>query len=41
MPKAKGTAALSGAGFMRLVKNVGEAVSKMTSKMEESDQVML
>ncbi|XP_062516302.1 sorting nexin-2-like [Corticium candelabrum] len=38
MPKAKGTAALSGAGFMRLVKNVGEAVSKMTSKMEESDQ---
>jgi sorting nexin-1/2 len=37
LPKAKGTSALSGAGFMRLVKNVGDAVSKMTSKMEESD----
>ena len=24
---------------MRLVKNVGDAVSKMTSKMEESDHV--
>ena len=39
LPKAKETSAVSGAGFMRLVKNVGDSISKMTSKMSESDEV--
>lgn len=38
LPKAKETSAVSGAGFMRLVKNVGDSISKMTSKMSESDE---
>lgn len=41
LPKAKETSAVSGAGFMRLVKNVGDSISKMTSKMSESDEVYL
>lgn len=41
LPKAKETSAVSGAGFMRLVKNVGDSISKMTSKMSESDEVFL
>jgi len=40
LPKAKETSAVSGAGFMRLVKNVGDSISKMTSKMSESDEVV-
>lgn len=41
LPKAKETSAVSGAGFMRLVRNVGDSISKMTSKMSESDEVLL
>lgn len=37
LPKAKETAAMSGAGFMRLMKNVGESFSKMTGKKTETD----
>ena len=39
LPKAKETAAMSGAGFMRLVKNVGESISKMAGKKSDSDKV--
>ena len=30
---------MSGAGFMRLVKNVGESISKMAGKKSDSDKV--
>lgn len=39
MPKAKQTAAMSGAGFMRLVKNVGDSISKVAGKKNETDAV--
>ena len=39
LPKAKDTAAMSGAGFMRLMKNVGESFSKMATKKTETDSV--
>jgi sorting nexin-1/2 len=37
LPRAVNTAALSGAGVMRLFKNVGETVNKITFKMDEND----
>ncbi|XP_076331245.1 sorting nexin-2-like isoform X2 [Tachypleus tridentatus] len=37
LPRATNTSALSGAGVMRLFNRVGESVSKMTFKMDESD----
>lgn len=37
LPRAKNTSALSKGGFSRLAKGIGEAVSKMTTKMSESD----
>ncbi|XP_013776606.1 sorting nexin-2-like isoform X2 [Limulus polyphemus] len=37
LPRATNTSALSGAGVMRLFSRVGESVSKMTFKMDESD----
>lgn len=39
LPKATETTALSGAGFMRLVKNVGQSISKIASKKNETDSV--
>lgn len=39
LPKAKGTAALSGAGVRRLFNRVGDTVSKMTFRMDENDPV--
>ena len=39
LPKASDTAALSGAGFMRLVKSVGESISKIAGKKSDSDTV--
>lgn len=39
LPKASDTAALSGAGFMRLMKNVGESFSKIAGKKAETDSV--
>ena len=39
LPKATETTALSGAGFMRLVKNVGQSISKIASKKSETDSV--
>ena len=39
LPKASDTAALSGAGLMRLVKNVGESFSKIAGKKAETDSV--
>lgn len=39
LPRAVNTAALSGAGVMRLFNKVGETVNKITYKMDESDQV--
>lgn len=38
LPRAVNTAALSGAGVMRLFNRVGETVNKITYKMEENDQ---
>ncbi|CAB3993838.1 Sorting nexin-2 [Paramuricea clavata] len=38
LPRATGTAAFSGGGFKRLVKNVGDTMFNLTSKIEESDQ---
>jgi len=38
LPKATHTSAFSKGGFSRLVKNVGEAMSKMTMKIDEQDQ---
>ncbi|KAJ6647441.1 Sorting nexin-2 [Pseudolycoriella hygida] len=37
LPKAVNTAALSGAGVMRLFNKVGETVNKITYKMDEND----
>jgi len=37
LPRAKNTSALSKGGFARFAKGIGEAVSKMTNKMIESD----
>ena len=37
--KASETSALSGAGFMRLMKNVGDSIVKIASKKSESDSV--
>merc|ERR1719447_1378755 len=37
LPRAKNTSALSKGGLSRLAKGIGEAVSKMTSKMTEND----
>jgi sorting nexin-1/2 len=37
LPKAKETAAMSGAGFMRLVKNVGMSISKISGKKTDID----
>lgn len=39
LPKASDTSALSGAGFMRLVKNVGDSISKIATKKAETDSV--
>lgn len=39
LPKAVNTAALSGAGVMRLFNRVGETVNKITYKMDENDSV--
>ena len=39
LPKASDTSAVSGAGFMRLVKSVGESISKIASKKSDSDTV--
>lgn len=39
LPKAVNTAALSGAGVMRLFNKVGETVNKITYKMDENDSV--
>ena len=38
LPKASNTSALSGAGMMKMFKNVTESVSKISLKMEETDQ---
>ncbi|XP_013417433.1 sorting nexin-2 [Lingula anatina] len=38
LPKATNTSALSGAGVMRLFNKVGDAVGKITFKMDETDQ---
>ena len=40
LPKATSTAALSGAGVKRLLNRFGDAVEKITFKMDESDEVM-
>lgn len=37
LPRAVGTAALSGAGVMRLFNKMGETVNKITYKMDEND----
>lgn len=41
LPRAKDTAALSGGGLKRFVKSVGDTMFQLTTKMSESDQVML
>lgn len=41
LPKATSTSALSGAGVKRLLNRVGDAVEKITFKMDESDEVSL
>lgn len=38
LPRAVSTAALSGAGVMRLFNKVGETVNKITYRMDENDQ---
>lgn len=38
LPKATNTSALSGAGMLKLFKNVTDSVNKMAVKMEETDQ---
>ncbi|XP_042144813.1 sorting nexin-2 isoform X2 [Ixodes scapularis] len=37
LPRATSTAALSGAGMFRLISRVGDSVSKITTKMDETD----
>lgn len=39
LPRAVGTQALSGAGFLKMINKATDAVSKMTIKMNESDVV--
>ncbi len=39
LPKSSSTSALSGAGVMRLFHKMGDAVEKITFKMDESDEV--
>lgn len=39
LPRAVNTAALSGAGVMRLFNKMGETVNKITYKMDENDPV--
>jgi len=39
LPKSTSTSALSGAGMLRLFGKVGDSISKMTFKMDETDQV--
>lgn len=41
LPKSVNTAALSGAGVMRLFNKVGETVNKITYKMDENDPVSI
>lgn len=41
LPKASNTSAFSGAGMMRFFGKVGEQVNRMTTKMEEKDQVRM
>jgi sorting nexin-1/2 len=40
LPKATNTSALSGAGMLKMFKNVTDSVSKIAIKMDETDQVM-
>ena len=40
LPKATSTSALSGAGVKRLLSKMGDAVEKITFKMDESDEVI-
>ena len=40
LPKATSTSAISGASVKRLLSRVGDAVEKITFKMDESDEVM-
>jgi sorting nexin-1/2 len=39
LPKATNTSALSGAGMLKMFKNVTDSVSKIAIKMDETDQV--
>lgn len=39
LPKAKETGAMTSAGFMRLVRNVGDSIAKIAGKKSESDTV--
>lgn len=39
LPKATNTSALSGAGMVKMFKSFTDGVSKITVKMEETDQV--
>ncbi len=41
LPKTSNTSALSGAGMLKMFKNVTDSVSKISVKMEETDQVSL
>lgn len=41
LPRAVNTAALSGAGVMRLFNKMGETVNKITYKMDENDPVSI
>lgn len=40
LPKATNTSALSGAGVKRFLNRMGDAVDKITFKMDESDEVL-
>ena len=39
LPKATNTSSLSGAGMLKMIKNVTDSVSKISVKMDETDQV--
>jgi sorting nexin-1/2 len=39
LPKASASSSLSGAGVLKMFKNVTDSVSKITIKMEETDRV--
>jgi sorting nexin-1/2 len=41
LPKATNTSALSGAGMLKMFKNVTDSVSKIAIKMDETDQVSI